>query len=352
MASLLCLVAALLYIGSYTKKKTRLSLLIFIVSTILIIYSGTLRHNALPALIPLAYAASYNFFSNNRKTLLATIAIIALVPVSMKITENLYDVKNLRITATIMVDDLKSLLTEEEIMASNMAPGTKEYLIEVKRSCAQQDILSFGFLYCSGLRTGQLNMSGLRNVSTDDYDNIKSTWINSILNKPLTYVHFRLSIFWRFITNDDNLEISMPTLPEKFNIDLAFMYFTPEDLEVAQYTSMLDNPRTKYIASYAKASDIDLGILYKPYFWIITSSILFIYHRYKLSRLTHTYSALAILISGALYIPTYISTITSYDYRFIYWTVLSIGIAFSIFIAEYYKSKNNLRTLLQGDKNI
>jgi len=193
MAALLCLVAALLYIGSYTKKKTKLALIIFIVSTILIIYSGTLRHNALPALIPLAYAASYNFFSNNRKTLLAAIAIIALVPVSMKVTEKLYDVKDLKITATIMVDDLKSILTEEEIMASTMATETKEYLIEVKRNCAQRDVLSHAFLDCT-------NKGGdFRDVSINDYDNIKSTWINSILDKPLTYIQFRLSVFWRFM---------------------------------------------------------------------------------------------------------------------------------------------------------
>jgi hypothetical protein len=140
----------------------------------------------------------------------------------------------------------------------------------------------------------------------------------------------------------------MPTLPEKFSIDLAFTYITEADLEEIPYTSMLDNPRSKHIVSYKKVSDSDLGVLFKPYFWIVAGTVLLIYHRYKLSRLTHTYPALAILVSGALYIPTYIPTITSYDYRFIYWTVLAIGISFSIFIAEQHGFKHYLRSVLQG----
>lgn len=347
MAAVLCLVATLLYLSSYLSHRTKLALFLFIATIVLIVFAGNLRYNVLPALMPLAYAASNNYFSNNRKTLLATVAIMLTVQASITSVGWIFNVVHSRGQLAILVDDIKSLLTEDEILASNMNSDTKKYVIEVKRDCSNKGLLVNSTFMCG-------DVTGFRSLASKDYDNVLYAWASAVQEKPIGAITLRAKIFWNFITKYE------PFTSEKIknearlfsaytpDNDLGFFYLRPELVQ-----SIIGGGNSSFFGnvanSYSGISQSEFKFMYRPLFWIVILCALIYYHRVRLSRVTHTYSAMAILSSGAIYLLTYFPLATANNYRFIYWSVLSIGIASTIFIAEYNNSKNNLRSVILQD---
>jgi hypothetical protein len=189
-------------------------------------------------------------------------------------------------------------------------------------------------------------MSGFRFVSTQDYENVKSTWIKSIKERPIEYIKFRMAAYWRFLTQSDpftfyKIKNDVAFFSGGAEIDdLGFMYLTSAVIDDIRPSALLESTRASYIRSYSNISLRDFGIIYRPYFWLIVGIMLFVYHRTRLSRLTKTYSGLAILSSGLIYLLTYLPSSNSYEFRFIYYTIVSICVSSIISYIEISKEED------------
>ena len=134
------------------------------------------------------------------------------------------------------------------------------------------------------------------------------------------------------------------------SFNFVFMRLSKKDIEKISLGTDNFISKKGILTDYYNISEQDYGFIFKLYFWLLIGVSLISYHIIRLSRVSNTYPALALIISGFIYVMTYLPASTYHEYRFVYWSVLSFSIASSIFMAEYYRSKNNLRSVISQDK--
>ena len=165
------------------------------------------------------------------------------------------------------------------------------------------------------------------------------------------YIKFRTLFYWKFITETKPFTISKIKedidffAGPPFNDDLGFVYLTDDLISDVNADRILTSKKFKPASDYYQFFINEFGFLNSPITWLIIGVLLVGYHRMKLSRIKMTYSALAILFSGVLYLLTYYPILIAYESRYIYWSIISISIALALIITEYNNNISKLRTV-------
>lgn len=306
-ALLLSVVLGLLY--PYIGKKVRL--IVTALATLALMYAVMLRYNAILAVVPVAF---YLVSGISKKVLIRVgyvLAVIALGVVANVIISTLLDVRKSNPTSSIMLDDVVHSLSVQDIQALQINPQTKQDLIDIQLACDRKDIMLHAYLFCS---TPEQRDS----VQYVHHGDLRRAWGDVVIHHGFEYMRYRLKMFGTFIFT-----------PEKYEY-VYHQGIDPNDLG----QEVLNPGAERFMREYVVGVFVkDLGILYRPYFWLLVTVVITLVARRYQTRHAHAIYALA--ASSMAYILGYFPFVIAGDYRYIYWSVIATCIAGILLVVDW-----------------
>jgi hypothetical protein len=276
----------------------------------LLIYAYMVRHNAIFAIAPILWLITYRLFPNATYKIVLTISIILIIFLSSiaNIFNHQYlNAKPIYLERYVMNDDLFHLSL---VSNRSLIPFLDNY-DEIIR-CSKVELMEttlIGRGFC-------LNYAHPADYKVL-YSETKKNWLSAIQANFYEYVKFRISAFFYFLRS--------PSLPPYY-----FWHNGIDNNTLGLQQS--ENIANNILLRYVKETSIIFPFLFKPYWWLIFSIFFLASTFFMVGSKRSVINIRVLLISSLLYILGYIPITTAADYRYIYWSVLGISIAFIYFI--------------------
>lgn len=298
LAAFFMLGTVLILLGSSThelwklKKSYRNTLLL--VGALVLLFGSTFRHGVWPAFIPLLVFSAWKLEFNKKIKLLAAVSYVLLATLIPASIIRVFSVKDGQASIVIMVDDIINTATESEIRDSELSDDSKEYLINVKSQCRAIGVRAYAAFLCD-----ETHIDFSRTVSKE-FENTQDFWIDSIKQDPSEYLIHRTKVFIDFLNPSSIFAWQDRTDPNQFNIEA------------------LDTPLTYIVEDYVDFFIQDWPSFFKPYFWLLLSTVLSIATFKRRRQLTHSALSLVIFITSLLLLASFLPAAIVSDYRMTY----------------------------------
>jgi hypothetical protein len=194
---------------------------------------------------------------------------------------------------------------------------------------------------CSKTRLAEMTFS-VKGMCLDLYteakiekDNLTSVWLQTISQNPIKYLSFRVGIFSEIIRNNQLPPIYIQQLPE-----------------------IVDNPynlvfeKNKYFVTMQKVftwSAANYPNMFKPYLWlsiILSFFIVLTVYIFKNRRSFHDLNpTFYITLSGIMYALAYLVIGSGPDFRYFYWSVVSINFVFLDLLISKFRLSSLIKNL-------
>jgi hypothetical protein len=207
----------------------------------------------------------------------------------------------------MMLDDIVHIYNTRQI---GELPGAKDSparraLVAVSRRCEDKRPTVSVWIGCA-------TEAELHTLTRGHYDELKKTWVRAVTHHPLRYAGYRLGQYWHFLT---------PRTP-------AEAYVWHEGIVPNRYGVVFTgNAVSGFVQGCVRFAAGDLGVLFRPYFWLLAGSGLAVVAWQRRGIWRHACYIMALAASGVLYILSYIPVVAAYDFRYSYWSCLAIGVA-------------------------
>ena len=315
------LLALAITVYSYDQKKRSYRMAAAGASLLLLIYACNVRHGVLLAFIPLFFVIGLSLKLHWKRNILFVLAVIVVTLGIGKIFDRIYHVQNSHVEAAVMVDDVIELSNPEIIKASDTKELTKNYLLGIYQQCPNRRNITNALFVCA-------KVDDFVALVGEDYNGLRSFWIETILDSPFHYAKFRIANYKNFIAPRDIYLIPEPVIQEN-NFDLSL-------------PSQKINDETTIYIRYGYR---DFGFGFKAYTWLIINILLIIYAVKRFKSLKHVNISILILLSGLIYVLLFAVSAISVDYRYYYWLVISTLIASVIIGTDKFMAKKPNNTL-------
>nr|VFJ98839.1 MAG: hypothetical protein BECKLFY1418A_GA0070994_10897 [Candidatus Kentron sp. LFY] len=288
----------------------------------LLFYAINVRHNAIFAVIPVVIFLMIKWFPKLPiwKSILFSFAVIFITIVAGYLFNyHLLDSERTKPSSFMIIDDLVYLSVKKE---KSLIPGIS---LEELQACANRETGQTKLLNkasCLSQRPSYKNP-----ISAD----LEKIWINHIVDSPLDYIRFRLAAFSYLIRSPDD----KPYFIWHHGID-----------ENRQGLKAEKNRLTFIIKHSVRIPSKIFRFLFKPYWWLwLAFIVLFI--SLLLKPTSSTRVAQVLLISALLYMLGYIPITQMADFRYVYWSVISITLALFLLIIEEptFESRFNIKSV-------
>ncbi|BBO99927.1 hypothetical protein [Sulfuriferula nivalis] len=302
------------------------------VAVSLLLYAFMVRSNAPAALLPIVWYATGRLLpmlSNRIK-----VAITSLLMVMMFVFLNFFNYQLLsaeknHMDSYMMVDDLVHL---SEVADKSLLPRIDYKTV---KECSQEtigDTKLVGRLFCL------ITKPSYQNVAPIPYEEIKKAWVAAVKVYPLEYAQFRLNAYLYLLRD-----------PSEKPYIYWFSGISTNEIGLVQN----DNAATILLKGYVWSVAHLLPFLFKPYWWLTMASLFlcatFIMQGDDKDSLT---LIRVLLISGLLYMFSYIPVTPMADFRYVYWSTLAISLAAIKYATSslYFRFEwQDLRTKLHVD---
>ena len=309
MASALLLATGLV-INTYNSKKTWLKIVGAVVSFMLLAYATSVRTNAIFAVLPLIvlFVSSYNKPPKPFQKAL-TIALIAVSLVSVNPLLNvIFKPQPGPSASTMYAYDIVNILPASRI-ADEAPEQIRPALLAISR-CSIENNQRTNLTFWNCISQNEVISSfGGGSLSV-----LKSYWLSTVKSYPLRYISQKIETYIQFIFSDDGQSV-WSNGGDIFSQDGIYN----------RYNSSISRSLRSVVYGYT----MDFGykyfsFIYKPWFWLLAALTLMIYaKRLKEYRLW----VYLLCASAIMYILSYAPGSLTSDYRYIYWSVVSVLIA-------------------------
>lgn len=304
-----------------TIQQRRLTQAEAILSALLLIYGTWLRHNSLPAALPLWFAWVQVVFPVTKKALQLIITFTFFI-LSL-------------ITDWLFLTALKPGKTHPEYV-TYMYDMTGLFVKTGKNvfpaSCYKNPHFDTAYLRAKYVPNTfdniWWNADGRVMLPSDGIDHdmeFKHSWIKAIIENPATYMSMRLDACKYFLR--------LKNIDPFYNY--VFAVYPPDNpyaLKPGEHFPY--KPFTKYITLQCKMPYM------MPWFWLLVNIVLFVFIYYIRQKELRTVFA-SLLLSGILYIVPLLMLMTvDTDFRYFYWQVIVCTLAILMLIASNIKNKN------------
>lgn len=278
--------------------------------TVCLMYALLLRHNAVLAVLPLAFLliASLTDRLKNRIIYLAGF-LVAFAVIGWVVMLGL-GVQKSNPTSAVMLDDVINVASIADIKSSSAPAELQAALLSVKAECARMDILVHSRFKCSDERERDT-------VQYTYYEELSRLWARVLFKNPFEYVSYRIATFRLFLFTPETYE-----------------YIHHSGIDVNELGQTVHSPGfAQSIHTYSYVTSRDFGILYRPYFWLVCSITLLVYAT-RQKRAPYRLVVGSLALSSALYIVGYFPLVMASDYRYVYWSVFAVLICFILIIVQ------------------
>ncbi len=324
LASSVLLVCAELFRGELGRIKPNT---IYSLAVMLAIFGTIFRYNSAILLLIISIFVFFRIFKPSgkkfelslvfKKILPSTILVVVLSFALMGLLNKISGAQDLKPEVILYVDTIIRNTSHQEVLDYQpLSLTSREYLNRLEDTCGKgRASISF----CPKLDNyGQM----INKFSSEEYQEIKKFYLQSIKDNPTVYLKNQLSLFYSFIT------VGYP---------YAWQDAIKEPVAANRQTntSLLSSIKVEQRGSYPDCIEcysrgfnyynkslLDFGFQFKPYFWIIIGLAVIIYSLKKRKLLSLSLSS-----AGLLYIASYIPIIPAYDYRYSYASVLLIYVS-------------------------
>lgn len=293
MAFALLLASVLFLIALICTHMRRNVVLCVVLATVLLIYAGTLRYNAMLAAIPLFAMIPYVISIRVSKrvvfaAIVSGVGLIALVGyILAPYVQTTYPV------TAIMLDDIVHVAPAEG------SAITRPVYTHIQSVCelSTPEILN-SYVLCT--------TEDERTFIREHHNQISADWLHAVASHPLKYLRYRMATFAIFLFPDTNR---------------MYIYqngIIDNELGVAtnQYTTYALGA---FINGFAKTN---LPFIFQPWFWLV-ALLLIIYHVRKQKPSKERVLIRVVALSGILYGLGYSVATVATDYRYGYWMALA-----------------------------
>ncbi len=287
----------------------------------LLLYAFMVRGNAPAALIPVVWYAFDRIFPllrNYQKTVATILSLASMFIFLSVFNYQFLEADRNHMVSYVMVDDLVHL---SQITDRSLLPGVD---LQTLRECSEKEIGDtklVGRLFCLG------STESYQSVAPIPYEKIKKEWFSAIQNYPLEYASFRLRAYL-YLMRD----------PSERPYIYSFSGIYPNDMGLVQS----DNLATSLLKNYVKISSRIFPFLFKPYWWLILGLLLLVATMFVCGDRNSLNLIRVLLLSGLLYMFSYIPFTPMADFRYVYWSTLAISLA----VIKYLTSTLSLRLSL------
>ncbi|MHB1947377.1 MAG: hypothetical protein ACYCQI_04595 [Gammaproteobacteria bacterium] len=294
------LLAAIAFIITKPLRKIYLFL-----SILCLLYAFMVRMNSLFAIIPIVFFMLMTLYPKLRIVYVACITVILLFAASF--CNNYFNYAFLNANKThpflwVMENDLIHLSIQNN---HSLLPGVDLALL--KRCKTEMR---------DGTRECLTHEVSYQKIS---YDQEKQIWLNAIKKYPQDYLQYRLQAYSHLMRN-----------PKKAPYEVYLFQMGDNEMGITQNNNHLRN----VIKAITQKTTKIAPFLFKPYFWLLFSILLGIASFFIKRDKKTIYLLRTMLLSSIFYLLGYLPTANSADFRYIYWSVVSINFAIITYLAS------------------
>lgn len=283
-----------------------------ILATFISFYAVNIRYNAVIAVAPIIFLLAYQWMPRATVIKASTstiIAVLALVAFGSVFNYQILEARKTHPEKFIMIDDLSylSIVNNESFV---LGVGLEEI-----KDCAVAELGKnrlVGRVFC-------LMSKSEFNVEQISVSELRSAWISKITDDPIEYLKFRFAALSYLLRSayDAPYYIWHPGVDQnKFDIE-----HTPNYVSIG-------------IEEFAKASADGLPFLFKPYWWLALSVLVFVFS-FLLKDTVTNFVARVLIFSAVIYIAGYFPSTQMADFRYVYWSVVAISMAVLALILDW-----------------
>lgn len=262
---------------------------------LLILYAGTLRHNALFAVLPILFVLPSLLIKRPPVwSGLASVIIGLVVTIGVTIVINQPSEKTHPITA-VQLDDIVHVANFDREHHGRWSMYKK-----IHDTCHDKtkDIMN-SYIICT--------TASQREALKNEHQDVFNDWLSTIIRHPIKYASYRLATFSIFLFPQ----------PER-------MYIFQPGIEQNQVGAAVKNEYAiSGLAAYVKGgAQANIPLIFQP--WLYLAVLVFIYYTSRRVR-EHRQRRLtcAVALSGLIYIVAYVPMAVAVDYRYMYWSVFA-----------------------------
>ncbi len=288
-----------------------------------LLYGFMVRHNSYTAgFIVLLFIASNIRINFSAKM----ICVIFLINVTLfmalpKITDSIFDAKEMNPLSLVMVDDLIGIQLQGSDVIGNLF-SHEEFSDLIK--CPRVKNSPVTFAICPSIN------ERYHFIQHNQYSELKTTWISALINHPVEYLIYRARAFQyllRSFTNDSIYYADFDILNKPYDFASTLVNKTFLQSALIYYVSFVNH---------------SAEFLFKPIFWCLSliGCNIFLYS----SKNSSKFKLYLIPLAGIFYILGYFFTTPEADLRYTYFSSLC-GTLSLIMVANYStikKLNNNL----------
>lgn len=262
---------------------------------LLILYAGTLRHNALFAVLPILFVLPSLLIKRPPVwSGLASVIIGLVVTIGVTIVINQPSEKTHPITA-VQLDDIVHVANLD-----GEHHGRWSMYKKIHGTCRDKtkDIMN-SYIICT--------TAAQREALKNEHQGVFNDWLSTIIRHPIKYASYRLATFSIFIFPQ----------PER-------MYIFQPGIEQNQVGAAVKNEYAiSGLAAYVKGgAQANIPLIFQP--WLYLAVLVFIYYKSgRIREQVQRHFIRAVALSGLIYIVAYFPMAVAVDYRYIYWSVFA-----------------------------
>ena len=319
--------AIFLFAKDITNKKWRITL--FILIFILSLYSALSRYNAIIALIPMVFIfARYSGYFNKLKwQIVATVMFVLITFASFPLVNMTLSTKSIDNSPGLLLDDIIRVSNENDIKNIAMPSDLRNLLQSIRKCSFDENVLVSNIFVC--IKAG--DDAGILYKNSGEF---KRIWTQIIINNPINYVVYKVQMFMGFI------------IPQT---DYAYIWqpgIEPNDYGEQVRFNRLGNLNYSYVHKFGYRY---LRATFEPWFWL-GGGLLVVFLSIK-KKTKHVVFIRTLAASGVLYILGYIPTGATTDYRYIYWSVFAVILAFVLYGLDRYNERPNRAKITSKKKS-
>lgn len=275
-------------------------------------YAINLRYNAILPAFPILFYLTYKWLrkpSIFKATTTSLIILTLCVLSGYFFNYSVLQSQKSKPSNYMMLDDLAYLSIKKN---ESFLPGIS---IDELKSCAAFEIgenKMVGRVFCLS------NYPSYKKAAPLNAE-LKGIWLSKIREYPIDYLQFRTAAFSYLLRTPS---------------DSPYYIWHPGIDENAFGFKIVPNGLTLVAERFVKSSAATFPFLFKPYWWLLLSTLLLI-SSFLLSRTETVSTARMLLISAIFYMGGYVLVTPMADFRYIYWSVVSISLALLILIVDW-----------------
>jgi hypothetical protein len=314
-AVLLLAVSILLYRKVF-KPGTVINNLSLVIVGLCLIYAILIRYNVAIALIPI-FIFVLKDMNVRKRWVVGGSYVLAVTATMLCLQLVLKPVKTHPVTS-VMLDDIVHVASANDLQSyTKNNKLLAQTLIEVQQKCSDGDVRFNSFIACT-------NAEQKTTISEREYKALFGIWMRTIVSQPAEYLAYRLEVFSNFLI-----------VPKSH----AFIWqndVSPNTLNIGTEVGSLGRITKLYVVDFTYEH---FSFVFQPWFWLLFGMAGMRYSRKAKGDIAKVGRVL--FYSGVLYIVCYLPIAVALDYRYTYWSTISITVAWLlIFIGQNTVSQN------------